>query len=75
MAVVVKRSQRQPDEAEHVPRGKGAAAALSGLQLDRAPFDHNKCVPPFGLLVRPDAARWDRNQTELERRGERLAQK
>ena len=73
MSVVVKRSQRQPDEAEYVTRGKGAAAALAGLQLDRAPFDHNKCVPPFGLLVRPDTARWDGDHTELEGRGERLA--
>ncbi len=75
MSVVVKRSQGQPDETQHVPRGEGAAAPLSGLQLDRASFDHDQCVPPFGLLVRPDAARWDRDLTALERRRERLSQK
>jgi hypothetical protein len=75
MSVIVKRSQRQTDKAQDVPRCEGAAAALAGFQLDRAPFDHNQRIPPIGLLVRDDATRWDRDEAELERRWDRPAQK
>ena len=75
MSEIVKRSQRQTDQAQDVSRREGAATALPGFQLDRSPFDYNQRIPPIGLLVRPDATRWDRDEAELERRWDRPAQK